>query len=424
MVDHDFGGGLRLKNRTRWSDQDKFYRNVFPGAVNAAGNLVAISAYDNATTRRSLFNQTDLTYTFDVAGIRQTLLAGIELGKQDTTNFRSTGYFAGNATSVNVPVNDPTSPVPLVYRQSATDADNNGTAKVAAIYLQDQIAFNRWLQLIVGVRYDRFKVDFTNRRTGDQIDTSDGLTSPRAGVIVKPMDNMSLYANYSIAYQPRAGDQLASLSLTTASLRPEKFRNYEVGAKWDVLQDLALTAAVYRLDRTNVVVLDPSDPTNTRTILSDGQRTDGFELGATGAITSNWRVAGGYSYADAKFTADTSATLRDGARVGQVPRHTVALWNRYDVTPMLGFGLGIIHRSSMFASNQLIATTATPIPNVELAGYTRFDGAVFFTLNRNLQMQLNVENLFDRKYYLNANSNSNITPGSPRAFRLTLSAAM
>lgn len=421
-IEHEFGNGVLLRNRTRWSEQDKFYQNVFPGAVNATGTGVALSAYNNATSRKSIFNQTDVTFSLNTGAVKHKLLVGAELGSQDTDNFRNTGYFNNTATSVTVPLSNPTTNLPVTYRQSATDANNAGTADVAALYVQDQIELSPQFQLIAGLRYDRFKVDFRNNRNGDNFKTSDGLTSPRLGLVYKPLEQLSLYANYSIAYQPRAGDQLASLSLSNAALKPEKFKNYEIGAKWDVRPNLAATAALYRLDRTNVVVLDPTDPTNTRTILSDGQQTQGFELGLSGNITAAWSVAGGYSYTDAKLSADTSATLRDGATIGQVPKHTIALWNRYDFTPAWGAGLGVIHRTKMFASTEQIVTPAATTPNVVLPGYTRVDAALFWTINKNVQMQLNVENLFDKKYFLNANSNTNITPGSPRAFRVAMNA--
>ena len=422
LVEHQFDGGLQLRNRTRWSDQDKFYQNVFAGAVSAAGTGVSISVYNSATQRKSVFNQTDVTFSLRAGGVGHKLLAGVELCKQDTSNFRNTGSFPGDVTSVTVPLSSPTTDLPVTYRQGAADADNSGVASVAALYAQDQMELSAQWQIIAGLRYDRFKVDFTNNRNGQDFETSDNLLSPRVGVVYKPLDAASLYANYSIAYQPRAGDQLSSLGLSNASLEPEKFINYEVGAKWDVRPDLALTAAVYRLDRTNVVVLDPNDPTATRTVLSDGQRMQGFELGVSGNVTSVWAVSGGYTYTDAKFVADTSATLRSGATVGQVPRHAFALWNRYDFTPMLGAGVGLIRRSKMFASNQLIATAGSPTPNVELPGYTRVDAALFVKINAGLSAQLNVENLFDRKYFINANSNTNITPGAPRTFRVALNA--
>lgn len=420
LIDHEFGNGLIIRNRTRWSDQEKFYQNVFAGNVNAAGTMVAISAYNNVTTRESIFNQTDLTFDLATGGIEHKLLVGAEFGEQDTVNFRTTGFFPGDLTSINVPLSNPVTSLPLTYRQGATDADNNGTSNVAAVYAQDQIELTTQFQVIAGLRYDSFKVDFTNNRTNQTFNTTDEFVSPRVGVIYKPFELMSVYANYSIAYQPRAGDQLASLTLANSALEPEKFENYELGAKWDITENIATTVAVFRLDRSNVIVLDPTDTTNTRTILSDGQRTEGFELDVTGNISDVWSITGGYAYSDARFTANTTATLRDGARVGQMPRHTFTLWNRYDFTPMWGAGIGLIHRTDRLASNELIATTADPMPNVELPGYTRVDAAVFFKLNEMWQAQINVENLFNEDYFANAHSNTNITPGSPRAFRVGL----
>lgn len=428
-VQHEFDSGMLLKNRTRIADQDKFYQNVFPGAVNAAGTSVTLNAYNNAMTRKSWFNQTDVSFKLTTGGVKHTVLTGLELGQQETENFRNTGFFpmgaAGTSgctalgcTSILVPLSNPVTGQPVTYAQTASDADNKGTAKVAAVYVQDQIEITKQFQVVAGLRYDRFQVDFTNNRNGDRFEPKNNLLSPRLGVIYKPFDAMSLYANYSIAYQPRAGDQLSSLNATNAAFDPEKFKNYEIGAKWDVSPRLSATAALYRLDRTNVIVLDPNDPT--RSILTDGQRSEGFELGVSGNVTSAWSVSGGYTYADAKFIGRTRATLTPDGRVGQVPKHTFALWNRYDFSRMWGAGLGVIHRTSMLASSEIVETATSQ--NVELPSYTRVDAAVFFRLNDNLGVQLNVENLFDKKYFINANSNTNITPGSPRAFRVSLNA--
>ena len=100
---------------------------------------------------------------------------------------------------------------------------------------------------------------------------------------------------------PRAGDQLSSLTPTNTAFDPEKFKNLEIGAKWDIRPNLSATAAIYRLDRTNVVVTDPADAT--RSILVDGQRSKGVELGLGGNVTPQWNVMGGYAYQDAKLTA-------------------------------------------------------------------------------------------------------------------------
>jgi catecholate siderophore receptor len=422
LVEHSFDNGVLLRNRSRWSDQDKFYQNVFPGAVNAAGTSVSIAAYNNATSRRGVFNQTDVIFPFVTGQFKHKVLVGTEIGQQDTDNFRNTGYFPGDAGSVTVPVSNPVTSVPVTFRQSATDADNSGQASVRAIYVQAQVELNSQFHVVAGLRYDDFEVDFKNNRTGQTFKSTDGLVSPRIGVIYRPMEPLSLYANYSIAYQPRAGEQLSSLSLTNAALEPEKFKNVELGVKWDVTRNLAAAAAIYRLDRTNVVVLDPTDPTNTRSMLSDGQRSEGLELSLVGNITPAWSVTGSYTYADARFVANTSATQRAGGEVALVPKHAFAMWNRYDFTPVVGAALGLTHRAKVFAANEQIATAATPIPNVTLPSYTRVDAALFFKLNKNLQAQINVENLFDEKYFATAHSNNNIMPGSPRAMRVGLNA--
>lgn len=407
LIDHDFGNGIKFRNRTRYAIYDKFYQNIFPGAVNAAGDQVAISAYNNATQRENFFNQTDLTFELETGPFKHTLLTGAEFGHQETDNFRQTGYFTAvgpNATSARVPVADPRYTGPVTFRQSATDADNHGLATIAAGYFQDQIELTKHWQLVAGLRYDNFEVDFRNNRNGQTFYTNDDLWSPRGGLIFKPFDELSIYASYSMAYVPRAGDQLASLTLANSSLEPEEFKNYEVGAKWDIRPDLSATLAFYQLDRLNAIATDPNNPAVS--FLVDGQRTRGIELGLSGNITDQWRVIGGYAYQDAEITESLSASAPKGNKVAQVPEHTVSLWNRYDITPHWGVGLGAVYRSEMYAATD---------NNVTLPGFLRFDGAVYYTVNDNVQVQVNVENLFDKEYYASAHSNNNIMPGSPIA---------
>jgi catecholate siderophore receptor len=415
VLEHEFDNGLALRNRFRWADYDKFYQNVFPGAVSADGASVSLSAYNNATQRENVFNQTDLIWIVG-SGIEHTLLAGAEFGRQDTQNLRQTGFFpaasAGGAerSSISVPVADPVTRLPMSFRPNGSDADNDGVADVAALYLQDQITLSPRWQAIVGLRYDAFEVDVLNRRNGVRTRREDDLLSPRAGLVFRPVEPLSLYASYSIAHQPRAGEQLSSLTPGNAALDPEEFRNHEVGAKWEVARHLSLNAAVYRLDRSNVLVPDPLDPT--RSILVDGQRTEGVELEVVGDLGENWHVMGGYTWAEGEITRTQSAAVPAGNRLAQLPEHSFTLWNRFDLSPRWGLGLGAIRRGDSFAAADNLVT---------LPGYTRVDGAVYFAMNEHLQFQLNVENLLDREYFPNAHSNNNITPGSPRAGYLSVS---
>ncbi len=412
VVEHTFARGATLRNHTRFGRYAKFYQNVFPGAVNAAGSAVALSAYSQATDRDNLFNQTDLVLPFATGSVRHQVLAGLELARQETENVRLTGYFAtvGPAvTSINVPLSAPRTTLPLTFRPSATDASNAGTAKTVALYAQDQVTLLPRLQAVVGLRFQPFTVDLLNRRTAAPVASTDNLLSPRAGLIYKPADSVSLYTSYSTTYLPRAGEQLASLSLTNRALDPEDFTNWEVGAKWDVRPDLAVTAAVYRLTRSNVAVTDPADAT--RSLLVDGQRARGLELGFTGRLTRNWSVVGGYAWQDGQILATQSASVLAGARLAQLPRHTASLWHRYDVNRTWGLGLGTIYRDAIFASTD---------NTVRLPGFVRCDAALFVRFSPAVRAQLNVENVLDRAYAATAHSNTNITPGSPRAFRASV----
>jgi catecholate siderophore receptor len=412
-IDRPFANETTFKNRTRIAHYDKFYQNVYPSAaVNASGATATLAAYNNATARLNVFNQTDVTLSLRSGRLRHRVLTGAEVGRQTTDNFRETGYFTAlgpNVTAMTVPAGAPTISTPLEFRQSATDADNQVTAAVAAVYAQDEIHVSKYVQAIVGLRYDRFAVKAFNNRTGVEYSSVDNLVSPRAGLVFKPVEAVSIYSSYSIAYMPRAGDQLSSLSLSNQALDPERFINYEAGIKWDVGPQLAVTGALYRLNRTNVIVADPLDPA--RVLLVDGQRTKGIELGVSGNVTRDWTITGGYAYQDGIITRTLSSTARAGARLAHVPPHSLSLWNRYNATRRVGTAIGVIHSSDMFA-----ATDNT----VTLPAFTRVDGALFVTLSPKLGAQVNVENLGDARYYAFANGNNNITPGAPRAVRFSL----
>lgn len=407
-VSHETRAGVTIRNRTRLASYDKIYQNVFPGAVNATGDRVTLSAYNHATPRRNLFNQTDLTYGGTTGHIRHTLLAGVEIGRQVTDNFRNTGYFNNTSASASAPVANPTVFTPVTFRQSATDADNHVTNTVRSLYAQDQVELSSRLQLIGGLRYEHFGIRYHNNRTDSTLRRNDRMLSPRFGLVFKPIEPLSLYASHSVSYLPSAGDQFSSLTDVTKALEPERFTNHEVGAKWDVSDRFVLTTALYRLDRTNTRAPDPIDPT--LTVQTGSQRTKGFELGASGNVTAAWQIAGGYSSQDAFITSTTSAAPA-GARVALVPHTTLSLWNRYQVSRTWGLGLGVVHRADMYA-----AVNNTVI----LPHFTEADGAVYAMLGSNLRAQANLENLFDVRYYESANGNNNITPGSPRAVRFSV----
>ena len=406
-IEHQ-SGRLTLRNRTSVGNYDRGYQNFVPGAVTA--DQRRCRSRPTTTPRGAGTSSTRPTspITLDDRPLRHTLLAGAELGRQLTDNFRNTGYFNNTATTLLVPFADTVIDTPATFRQSATDADNHLKTNVAATYVQDQIDLSRHFQLVAGVRFDHFDLQYHNNRNGDNLRRIDNLVSPRAGMVYQAAHAAFALWQLQRLYLPSSGDQFSSLTTVTQQVQPEKFNNYEVGAKWDVARSFSVTTAVYRLDRTNTRSTDPNDPT--RIVQTGSQRTNGFEFGVNGSITRRWKVAGGYAYQDAFVTSATTAA-QAGAQVGQVPHHTFSLWNNYQILPRLGAGLGILNRTDMFAA---IDNT------VRLPGYTRADAAVYYSLTERMRLQANVENLFDRKYYVNADSNTNISPGFARAVRIGL----
>ncbi len=396
-VEHRFSNGALLTNKTRFADYDKYYQNVYAaGAVNPAG-MVQIAGYRNDTQRTNLFNQTDAQFNFVTGGIKHELVTGVELARQDSDDFRINATFIGPSL---VPAN---APLAFASFTGARARDRNTVTDTFSIYAQDQIALNEQWDVIVGIRRDRFKTDYTdNLSAANNAASTDTELSPRAALIYKPRKDLSFYASYSQTFQPRAGDQLTSLVPGQTNLDPEESLNKEVGVKWDVRPDLSLTAAVYRLERKNVAEeVAPAGSGIFRLI--DGQLVKGVELGFNGRITQKWQVVGGYAYADSEIDAG-------GNETAMTPRHTFSLWNRVDLNDTYGAALGVVSRSEMFASSGNA---------VVLPGYARVDAALYMQANKDLRLQLNVENLFNTDYTLNAHNDNNISPGSPTNARVT-----
>jgi catecholate siderophore receptor len=411
VIEHDFENGWTVKSASQFANYEKFYQNVYPGGpVNAAGTTYNVAAYNNQTDRQNLFNQTDFTYRFGTGPIRHTVVVGFEAGQQSGLVFRQDGFFNNVSLTSPTSARNPINTVPLTFRNT-TGANNTYQLNLGAAYIQDQIDITRYFQLIGGLRFDHFDLQSRDRRTGVTQARVDDLVSPRVGAVFKPIDNLSIYASYSVSYLPSAGDQFSTLSPGLVIAEPEKFVNKEVGLKYDILPRLQFSTAIYDLDRTNQRLADPDKAGFF--ISSGATNTRGFEAALTGNITEAWSVSGGYAYTDARIVSANSTTVTAGKRVGLVPYNTFSLWNKYQIDPMWAAGLGLIHYTNFYASSD---------NTVQLPEFTRVDAAIFFRLNDNWRGQLNVENLLDRRYFATADGNNNITPGSPRVFRLSATA--
>ena len=234
----------------------------------------------------------------------------------------------------------------------------------------------------------------------------DEEVTPRVGLILKPQENLSLYGSYSETFLPRSGDQFADINPPNDALDPDTFSNLEAGVKWDIRPGLALTGAVFQIEQSSPQVAD-SNPDTLDVIDS---RIRGFEAQFQGQVTSGWFLTAGYSYLDGEQQSRTGPT---GRRVRELPEHMFSIWNNVQATDQLGFGLGLTAQDATFADN---GNTA------RLPGYARVDMALFYEVNPNLRLQLNVENLLDSLYFPSAHSADEITVAPPINARLTVSA--
>jgi catecholate siderophore receptor len=407
-VNHKFDSSLELRNYTRYTKNDKYYQNTFAsGAVNSS-NQVSLSAYNDTQERNNFTNQTDLTKKFKTGSLTHKALIGAEIANQDSTVLRKTGFFNNTSETESVSIFNPISSTPITYRTKSSDNNNDSQIRVYGVYAQDQIDINKYLQITAGLRYDNFEIDLLNNNTNQKFSRTDNLISPRAGIVLKPQENLSLYSSYSVSYLPSAGDQFNSLSASTEVLKPEKLENYEIGSKWDINPRLNLSTAFYELDRTNTKANDPNNPGFF--VLTGESKTRGVEISTTGRITDKWQLIGGYAYQDAVITSQTSSAQK-GKKVALVPHNTFSLWNKYDITKKFAAALGVISQSDQYAA---VDNT------VRLKGFTRFDAAAYYKINSSYRLQMNVENIFDRGYVLTAHNNNNIEFGSPRAFKVSL----
>ena len=406
-LDQELAKNLTLSVSGQFNHTDKYYDNVFPNAaINAAAQTVLFSGYNSFAIRTSWTGQANLVWQGQTGGIGHTVLAGIEAGDQRTDSSRSEAIFSGSPViSLARPLAQPLA-IPAV-RFGAPSRAALADVRTFSAYVQDQIELAPFLQIVGGVRYDAFRIRAVNQLNASTAARTDRKWSPRAGVIVKPRANVSIYGSYTRSFLPQSGDQFSALDAVQATLAPEAFVNLEAGAKWDVTPSLAFTAAAYRLDRDNSRF---NNPASGLPELSGKTRTRGIELQLAGRILPQWQASLGYTLQEGVVRSATAAAPV-GRKLAQLPHSQIAVWTRYDLTKQLGVALGITHQSSSFAT----------ISNaVVLPAFTRVDAGVFYAVTPAIAVQLNVENLFDRRYFPSAHTDNNISTGEPLNARLTV----
>ncbi|ODP32321.1 TonB-dependent siderophore receptor [Pandoraea sp. ISTKB] len=413
-VEHRINDTWKIKNTTMVGRSTLDYVATNPQFQSASSNIISLQAKSGKYATNSIANQTELTGKATLFGFEHTLTGGVEFSNEQSryegylvqdsagNNIRSGGpcSVAYNCTTIGNwnPDNPWTGSLVLNGDKSFPGAATNTRTNVASAYLFDSVKLSeRWL-LNAGARFDRFDVHAVQAGAPD-LNNLSNLFSFQLGVVYKVLPSLSLYASYGTSANPPGansglGGGTDQITATNRNLAPERSRNIEVGAKWDVIeQRLSLTAALFQTDKTNARVSDGLGGT----INAGSQRVRGAELGWAGSLTNHWRVFGGYSYLNAITTdaGPAAAPGSSGLPMVMVPKHNLTLWTDYEVMPKLTLGAGMTLSSLTYASVSSTVRKWTP-------GYARFDAMATYRVSRTVDLQLNVQNIFDKKYYASA----------------------
>jgi iron complex outermembrane receptor protein len=404
--EHALNDNWKLGGGAQWLDGTLKGNAVEANALQADGRTLGRNFNYRKLDWTDRDVQLNLTGNFSTSGLRHTLLTGVEVEDYDYQSIIQRSAAGANAYPIDL--FDPVlgQPRPALTRTTTHDKEN---LKTWAAFVQDQVALTERFKVLAGLRFEHFEHTYRDRLpTGASWRATDSAITPRLGVIYDLTDTLAVYANTARSYKPNTGaDRQGN------GFNPEKGKSFEVGAKWELLdQQLSVDLAAYQIDKTNVLTVDPAD--STYRVAAGEVRSRGFDLNVAGNITREWRVIGGYSYVDAKVTKDN--TLPTGTRLANIPRNTFSLLNMYEFHegPARGLGLGVGVRYVDDRAGQTVATS------YNMDAYVAVDLYGFYQVNKNLRVNLDVTNLFNRNYDEGA-FNTYVYPGAPRTAQLGIS---
>jgi catecholate siderophore receptor len=423
-LEHDFNDSITVASQTRYgsyrrnlsvteplitgytASQDIVNPNVPLGSIRVNQHIIGLNS-----TEGLFDHQDDATFHFRTGTLEHTVVAGIEVLRQTSTPTRV------NLTAGTTSLLYPDSSIPFTTAQPVTSIQT-AIANNYAAYVTDTVKIGSMFEVIGGWRFDRYDSTFKQIiKPAVYVSRDDDMPTWRAALVFKPVDYASIYGAYGTSFDPSA--EALSLSASTAAVAPEKSRNYEVGAKLDVLnRRLSLTTAFYDLAKTNVRETSPIDPTTS--VLAGNYRVLGFEVGVTGHITERLQVFGGYSYNDAQVVSSPFAAELHH-QPPNAPRHTFGSFVEYHL-PWHGIevGGGLNYVSSRTASS--FPVTGTTI--IERApGYVLGQLLLKAPINERLTLQVNVTNI-NNAYYYDGLHPGHIIVGPSRAALFTLTAKL
>jgi len=405
---HDFSDDwkLRLVYAGLFVNNPQRDGHYYLGDADAAGNLAILGLTENVFKHWAQQVVLDLTGHFETFGIAHTLVAGFDYYHHNGT------YHANLFFPPPVNIYAPDFSVPDVLPDPSTDFAVVQLDNAYGFYVQDQVDLPGDLHVLAGFRYD----DVTTANSGygpgaSSIHSAPGPT-PRFGILWQPLPEISLYTSYTENFGASA---LGATTFNGIALPPESARQYEVGAKAQLLDNkLSVTASLYDLTKQNVPGADPAHPTFS--IAIGEARSRGFELDVVGELLPGWQVIGGYSYIDSTVTKDDNTPSLAGLPFPGVAKHSGSLWSIYEFQAgdlkglHVGAGVVAVGPRAAFESPTGVSYMADRIPGYAIVNAMVGDNFVVGGVV--WRAQLNINNLFDRHYY-SAVGPSQAFPGEP-----------
>jgi catecholate siderophore receptor len=386
---------------------------------NVAQGYVWRSTKSRDSINKSLVNNLNLAGDFSTGGLEHSTAVGMEFSTSDTRN-RPYVVAAGSGTctpeliaSFNcAPLADPNPDDPWVGSVTRSPTLTKVSAEDLSFYAMDTVTIIPQLLLNGGIRWNRF--DVTGRTFAPAGNTSftnkSDFWSWQGAVILKPVENASIYFSYADSKTPPGsdvGEGSNNLSATNDTYRPQATENWEVGAKADLAGGaLSLTGALFQLNRSNII---DNDPLAGPIAVASKARIRGFEVGASGAL-GPVSILAGYTYVDSEIRDDTA---NRGNPLPNSPKHNVSVTTTVAVTDRLSVGGGAYHASERWAD-------ATRL--IRADGYWRFDANASLALNDNLSVRLNVQNVGDERYVRKLRNPHFAEPAAGRQAILTVAA--
>lgn len=409
---HRFSVDTDIKSVLR---KARYRRDLWAVAPRLAGNpaFVTDATVINRQTQRrageedTITSQTDLNTRLTFAGMKHSLLAGMELLREDASRWNWVGGGANPATTVGngYPY---LIPLPANFFNASRAGQVNYKADTVGLYAQDTIEFAPMWKAVLGARHDDFKADYDRPAPQGDLSRTDRVWSWRSGLIFQPSDAQSYYVSYGTSFNPSG--ELYALDDRSINTPPEKNRNIEAGAKWELFEgNLSLRTALFRSEKTNERNTDLA-VTVEQNLLTGRRHTDGIEIEAAGRINSDWEVFGGASFLDAKIDAATGQQANTLGKVPlNTPDYTSSLWSSYRLGGGWKIGGGVETVGMRWANN----TNTNAVPR-----YTRYDALLAYE-QKSYDLKINILNLTDIDYYEGVYQ-GHVIPGTRRAIQATV----